>query len=131
MHPESGSQCHRLIESVMEAAIARTDTPILDRYASGPSPVLKGATVKSEHMERRAKFRALYMDGSSAPLTPEQRIEASKILSLFSTQARNKLLYVDYYTRRPPHLTSQACEHLIDRGRVFYRMVRPYLTPIP
>lgn len=131
LYPEAGSQTHRLVESTMEAAIARTGAAILDRYASTASPLLAGKRVNSEHVERRLKFRALYMDVPNQLLTPEQRIQAAKVLATFTTAKRNEMLYVDYHIRRPPRLRSQDCDVLINDSRLFYRIVRNHLNPLP
>jgi hypothetical protein len=71
------------------------------------------------------------MDPAKPVLTPEERSEAARIIAVFSTRARNNLLYVDYHRRRGPELSVNAYQHLIGDSRAFYRMVRPYLDPLP
>jgi alpha-galactosidase len=120
MYPEAGSHLFRLVEAVLEAAVAYKGIPILSSEYSGTGT----------HQERRMKFHQHWL-GSKSPFSTEERKEIAETLVLFQTDKREKLLYVDYATAKPPTMKEKEFNRLLSHSRRLYRIVRRHLDPLP
>lgn len=120
LYPEAGSELHRMLESLMEAAIAFKNIPVLSSTHSG----------MGTHKEKREKFRAHWL-GHRSPFSQQELSDISTMMSLFAAAEREDLMYVRYVEAKPPELKKKQYERLLRYARRAFRIVRPHLNPIP